>query len=122
MQTLQLVNKTSRPIDAVYLYPPGAADHGAPRAKLAPNATAQVQVKAGRVEVLAVSAKVELDEHTRDVPSASQDLEVTGPAEVVFYDNEAAPPGLDRPGVFGVAFTQLGRRNPAPEPTSPPPP
>ena len=104
MQTLSIVNKTDRPIEALYVYPTGAVDHGASRGKLAPNASTQIQVKSGHVDVLALSAKLQLDEHTRDQPTASQSLEVTGPLEVIFYDTTAKPAGLERPGVIGVSF------------------
>jgi hypothetical protein len=63
-----------------------------------------VKIKAGHVSVTAVSAKLKVDEHTRDQPSASQELELKSPTEVVFYDDGNAPPGIERPGVIGVAF------------------
>jgi len=114
-QTMHIVNHTDRAIAAIYVYPTGTADHGTSRGELAPSASTQLQVKQGRMSVLALSAKLKLDEHTRDQPSASQDLEITGPVEIVFYDAGAdKPPGLDRPGVFGIAF-QL------PKPAPPPP-
>jgi hypothetical protein len=113
---MQLVNRTDRAIESIYVYPTGAADRGASRGSLAPSATTQLKVKHGRTSVLALSAKLKLDDHTRDQPSASQDLEVTGPTEIVFYDSGGdKPPGLERPGVFGIAF-QL------PKPAPPPPP
>jgi hypothetical protein len=56
MQTLELVNQTPRQIEAFYVYPHGA-DRGASRGQLAPNAHTSVQVKAGRIDVYAVSAK-----------------------------------------------------------------
>ena len=106
MQTLQITNRTSRPIDSVYVYPQGSADHGASRGALAPNASLSVQVKQGNVEVMAMSAKLKVDEHTRDQPSASQDLEIKEPAQVIFYDaDQAPPPETRKKGVFGVAFT-----------------
>ncbi len=114
MQTLQITNRTSRPIDQVYVYPAGASNHGASRGALAPNASLQVQVKPGNVEVMALSAKLKVDEHTRDQPSASQDLEIKAPAQVIFYDaGQPPPPEVQRPGVFGIAFT-------LPKPAPPP--
>ena len=103
MQTLELENRTPRQIDAVYVYAPGGA-RGQPRAQLAPNAHTSVQVPQGRVEVYAVSAKYQLDEHTRDVPEASQELEIRGPAKVIFYDQDDKPAEVNRPDVFGVEF------------------
>jgi hypothetical protein len=119
LQNVQITNRTNRTIEQLYVYPQGAADHGASRATLAPNGSVQVQVKPGFVEVYAVSAKLQVDEHTRDRPSASQDIEIRGPAEVVFYDLDQKPTGLERPGVFGVAFT-LPKPKPAPAPAPEP--
>lgn len=113
---MQLTNRTSRPIEAVYVYPTGAADHGASRGSLAPAATTQIKVPAGRTSVLAVSAKLQLDERTRDQPSASQDLEITGPVQILFYDTGDKPPGLEKPGVFGVAFQLPKAAAPPPDP------
>jgi hypothetical protein len=63
-----------------------------------------VKIKAGHVSVMAVSAKLKVDEHTRDQPTASQELELKSPTEVVFYDDGHAPPGLEQHGTIGVAF------------------
>lgn len=115
LQTVSLVNKTARPIEAIYIYPIGATDHGASRGSLAPDASTQVSIKAGNVEVMALSAKVKIDEHTRDQPTATHGLELTGPLQVIFYDVTSKPPGLDRPGVIGVSFT-LPAPKPAPAP------
>jgi len=136
LQTVRLVNRTSRPIDQIYLYPPGATAHGTSRGSLAPNASTQLRIKPGGVEVMGVSAKLKVDEKTRDQPSASLAVEVRGPTEVIFYDEGARPPGLDRPGVFGIGFViPKGRaapdeaedpagaptEDPAPDPDAPPP-
>jgi hypothetical protein len=104
MQSLELVNKTPRPIEAFYVYPHGG-DRGASRGSLAPEARTTVQVKAGRVDVYAVSAKYQLDEHTRDRPEANQELEIHGPAKVIFYDADSRPADVSRPDVFGVEFS-----------------
>lgn len=118
-QSLRIVNRTGRPIEAVYVFTPGS-DRGAPRTSLAPEGTYEVKVKPGAVEVLGVSAKMQIDDHTRDQPSASKVIEVRGPSEVVFYDVDAPPAGIGRPGVFGVAFRPL---KPTPtEPDEPMPP
>ena len=104
MQTVHIVNHTDRPIEELYVYQQGKA-RGSSHGALAPNADTRVQVKQGFVEFFAVSAKMQIDEHTRDRPSASQDVEVRGtPVEIIFYDAGHTPAGLDRPGVFGVAF------------------
>jgi hypothetical protein len=114
-QTIQIVNRTSRAIEQVYVYPVGGAK-GASRGALAPNGSVSVQVKPGNVEVYALSAKLQVDEHTRDQPSASQDLEIKGPVEVILYDAGDKPAEVDRPGVFGIAFTLP---KPAPPPADP---
>lgn len=103
-QTLHIVNQTDRPIDQLYVYPMGAADHGASRGALAPGKATDLRVPAGNVEVLGVSGLIQVGDHLRDRPSASKAIELTAPAEIVFYDNDKPPAGLDRPGVYGVAF------------------
>ena len=115
LQTIQLVNQTNRPIEQIFVYPAGAGDHGASRGSLAPGASVEVKAKQGSVEVLAVSAKLKVDEHTRDQPSASGTLELVAPARVVFYDADSKPSGLNAPNVFGVAFV-VPAAKPAPGP------
>jgi hypothetical protein len=126
LQTVELVNRTSRAIDEVYVYPSGAANHGASRGALAPNASEKVQVKPGHVEVLAVSAKVQIDEHTRDQPSAGKQFELAKPTKVVFYDQDQQPAEVNHPGVVGIAFVLLHPRSspddadaPAPDASAP---
>ena len=104
LQSLELVNRTPRAIEAIYVYPPGG-NRGTSRAQLAPNAGTTIQVRGGRVEVYAVSAKYQLDEHTRDRPEASQELELHGPAKVIFYDQDDRPAEVSRPDVFGIEFS-----------------
>lgn len=119
MQTIQLVNHTPRAIEEVYVYPTGAANHGKSRATIAPNGSTSLQVPQGNVEVLAVSAKFQLDEHTRDRPSASQALELKGPVSVVFYDPGEKPTELGQRGVFGIEF-QMPKTNRPPPPLTEP--
>ena len=116
MQTIKIVNKTDRQIEAVYVYPSGAPDHGASRGALAPQQSTQITIKGGHVEVSAVSAKIKFDDHHRDQPTASQSLELTHPVEVDFYDSTAKPEGLDRPNVIGVSFVI---NTPPPPPSDP---
>ena len=115
MHTISFVNHSPRAIEKLYVYPLGAADHGASRARLEPEGRTQIAVRQGNIEILAVSAKVALDERTRDQPSATQAFELTRPIEIVFYDVNAKPAGLERPGVIGVGFTLLAPPKP-PEP------
>lgn len=110
LQTVELVNDTPRVIDAFYVYPSGAGNHGPSRGSLAPNASTTLHVKPGHVAVLAESAMVKLDETTRDKPTASSELELTRPLRVVFYDRGHAPAELSRQDVIGVEFILLQPR------------
>ncbi len=111
---VQLVNKTSRPITDVFIFPTGSANHGASRGSLAPDATLAVKVKAGNVDVLAVSAKVKVSETQTETRTATQTLELKKPVSLVFHDSTQTPPGLDQPNTIGVAFQV------PPEPPAPP--
>jgi hypothetical protein len=102
MQSMKLTNGTARQIAEIYVYPLGAANHGASRGTLAPNATLLVQVPGGNVEVEAISALIEVDAHTRDKRTASSAIELTGPAEIVFFDQGAKP--VLPPKTIGVEF------------------
>ncbi len=118
VQNVQLVNRAPRAIEELYIYPQGAPDHGKSRGSLAPNASTTVQVKQGNIEVMAVSAKFQLDAHTRDRPSANLDVELKAPAQIVFYDDGSKPSELGRPGVFGVVF-QMPKSNAPPAEAAP---
>lgn len=111
LQTLELENDTPRVIEALYVYPSGAANHGPSRGSLAPNASTTLHVKPGNVAVLAESAMVKLDETTRDKPTASSEVELTRPLHVVFYDRGHAPAELSRQDVIGVEFILLQPRS-----------
>lgn len=100
LQNVHIVNKTTRAIEKLTVCDSSCAEHGS----LAPNGSTQLQAHAGHVEFRALSAKLKVDEHTRDQPSASQVIELTGPIEVVFYDEGQKPAEVDQPGVFGIAF------------------
>ena len=91
MQTVKLTNGSPRPIEALYVYPLGAPDHGASRGTLAPSASMSVQMKTGNIEVQAISALIVIDPHTRDKRTSSTAVELTGPKEVVFFDAEQKP-------------------------------
>ncbi|MEO8705729.1 MAG: hypothetical protein ABI867_37200 [Kofleriaceae bacterium] len=115
---VKLVNRTDRTIEAIYIFPTGAADHGSSRGSLAPNATSTVKVKAGNVDVLAVSAKIKIDDRVNETRTATQTLELKKPLELVFHDSTQTPPGLERPDTVGVTF----RAPAAPKPADEPPP
>jgi len=123
MHTVSLVNHTNRKIVEIYVYPNGSAEHGASRGSLAPNASTKLTVKAGKIEVLAVSEMIKHDDNTRETPTVSHGLELTRPLEVVFYDSGDKPAGLDRPDVIGVAFRRdKTESTPEPAPETPEPP
>jgi hypothetical protein len=103
-QEVSLVNKTSRPITEVFIFPTGATNHGASRGTLAPDATLKVKVKTGNVDVLAVSAKIKVDAHQTETRQATQTLELKKPVSLVFHDSTETPAGLDRPDTIGVVF------------------
>ena len=85
-QTITLRNRSPRAIEALYVYPVGAADHGASRGALARDATLALKVKTGNVEVLAVGAKERVDDGQSETKTASQVVELRGPVELVFHD------------------------------------
>ncbi len=103
-QQVQLVNRTSRPIASVFIFPTGSANHGASRGTLAPDATLSVKVRSGNVDVLAVSAKIKVNEQQSETRTATQTLELKKPVSLVFHDSNHTPPGLDEPGTIGVVF------------------
>ena len=118
MQTISIRNASARPIEELYVYPTGTA-RGTSRGQLAPNASTVVKIKGGSVSVSAISEKIVIDEHHRDKPTADQTIELTRPVELVFYDDGAAPPGIDKKDVIGVAF-QVPKAAPANDPSTQP--
>jgi len=113
LYTVHLVNETDRAVEQIYIYKLGAKDHGSSRGTLAPHAETRVQVRGGNVEVLAVSAKVQVGEHTRERRSATGAIELKGPVDVVFYDEGKRPQIVARPEVIGVEF--VPDRTPVPD-------
>jgi len=111
---VQLVNKTSRPITEVFIFATGSANHGSSRGALAPDATLAVKVKAGNVDVLAVSEKIKVSDTQTETRTATQTLELKKPVSLVFHDSTQTPAGLDQPNTIGVAFQVT------PEPPAPP--
>lgn len=104
LQSIKITNRTERAVEAIYVYPLGSADRGASRGALAPSASTTVQVPAGHLEITAVSAQVQIDEHTRERRTGSSALEITPKRapDVVVYDAAQQPAELARPGVVGV--------------------
>src|SRR5262245_12484945 len=115
MHTIQIVNRTNRPIEELYVYTTGG-QRGTSRGTVAPNASTSISVKEGHVSVTAVSAKLQVDEHTRDKPTATQELELTSATELIFHDEGESVPGLNRQGTIGVSFIVP---HPSPPPNQP---
>ena len=119
MHEVQIVNKSPRPITEVYVFPTGAANHGASKGTIAPEAKMVVKVKAGNVDILAVSQRVKVDDKQSEVRTASQTLELKSPTVLVFHDSTQSVPGLDKPGTIGVEF-QVPPEAEAPAPAADP--
>lgn len=122
MHEVQLVNKSPRPITEVYVFPMGASNHGASKGTIAPEAKLVVKVKAGNVDILAVSQRVKIDDKQTEVRTASQTLELKAPTVLVFHDSTQTVPGLDKPGTIGVEFQvppEAEAPAPAPDPAAP---
>ncbi|MGE0871124.1 MAG: hypothetical protein AB7P03_21345 [Kofleriaceae bacterium] len=112
VQTVQFVNKTPRTIEQFFVFPPGAA-RGASRGKLAPNGQTTLKLKDGVHEIYAVSARIVHDDNTRETPEASMTIELRGPLDIVFYDSNAVPSGIDGPNTRAIKFVM----RPPSEPT-----
>ena len=107
-QTITMMNRTPRAIEAVYVYPVGAQSQGASRGRIAPNGTLEVKTKQGNVEVRAVSAEEKVG-NQRERKEATQVLELQTHADIVFHDSTQNV--AEKPGAIGVVFRIL----PAPE-------
>ena len=122
MHEVQLVNKSPRPITEVYVFPMGSSDRGPSKGTIAPEAKLVVKVKAGNVDILAVSQRVKIDDKQSEVRTASQTLELKSPTVLVFHDSTQTVPGLDKAGTIGVQFTvppEAEPPAPAPEAAAP---
>lgn len=103
MKSVQLVNKTPRTIEQIFIFAP-TKDKGASRAKLAPGASMTIQLPAGNHEIYAISERIVHDDNTRETPEASLTIELRDALELVFYDSNAVPPGIDKPSTRGITF------------------
>lgn len=93
---VNIVNATARPIERVYVYPMGSAEHGPSRGGIAPGAAMAVQLQAGRHDVLVESQEVRVSDTERERRQATSTLELRKPVEVIFYDsNQPAPARQD---------------------------
>ncbi len=111
-----LVNKTPRTIAELYLFPAGAANRGASRGSLAPNASMTIQVKAGNVEVLAISEKVRVNQTESETKQAGSTIQLVRPVSLIFHDSDQAAPPFEAKDQIGVAFRVTKEPEPAPEP------
>src|SRR5687767_16042362 len=73
---IELVNRTSRPIENIYIFPRGSTSRGTSWTSLAPGAKTTVKLKEGNFELVAVSAKRRIDATTTEVPEATSLLEL----------------------------------------------
>lgn len=111
-----LVNKTPRTIAEVYVFPAGAANHGASRGTLAPNATLAIKVRGGNVEVMAVSEKVRVNMTESETKRASSTIQLVRPVQLIFHDSDQPAPPFESKDQIGVTFRITKEPEPAPEP------
>lgn len=118
--TLTLVNATPRPIESIFITPPGSPKLGSSwTAPLAPGATATVKIQEGNFELVAVSAKRRIDDKLSETPRAQTALELRADQKIVFHDEGQAPAGVEAKGTLGVAF-MISEPEPSAEPTGEP--
>ena len=113
---IELVNQTSRPIEEILIYPRGATNRGTSWGALTPGAAMTIKIKEGSFELVALSAKRNLNAHTRERPEATSLLELrqdlpSTPRKIIFHDEGSEPPGVNKPGILGVVF-QIGKPEP----------
>jgi len=116
--TLTLVNASPRPIESVFIYPMGMTNRGTSWAEIAPGGTTTVKIRSGNFELVAVSAKRNIEDHLRERPEATTTLELKSDQKLVFHDEGQAPPGVDTKGTLGVTF-MISEPEKKPESTEP---
>lgn len=117
--TLTLVNSSPRTIESVFIHPVTNPARGSSWTQpIGSGESATVKIGAGHFELIAVSQKRNIDEHTREVPEAMTMLEIRGDQKLVFHDDGQTVGGLDAPGTLGVTFMVS---TPAPPPADPAP-
>ena len=109
-QNVHIVNQSPRPIEAVYIYPTGSQNRGASRGTVAPNASIDVKVKSGNVDVLAIGAKEKVNDKESERKEATQTLELRAPTELVFHDSNQ--PVATKPGTIDVEFRVIEEKKP----------
>lgn len=110
-----LVNQTPRTIAEVYLFPAGAANHGASRGSLAPNATLVLKIKGGNIEILAVAEKEKVNQTESETKQASSTIQLVKPVQLIFHDSDQPAPAFANKDQIGVTF-RVSKPAPAPEP------
>ncbi len=119
--TLTLVNASPRVIEEIRIYPAGSPKQGSSWTDaIPPGATRTVKIRSGNFELVAISAKRNLDEHTRERPEATTMLELKADQKLVFHDADQTPPGVDAKGTLGVTF-QISPTETKPDATEPAP-
>jgi hypothetical protein len=117
--TLTLVNMSPRTIEEVFIYPIGSQAQGSSWTEaIPPGATRSVKIRSGNFELVAVSAKRNIDQHTRERPQATTSLELKSDQKLVFHDAGDNPAGLDAKGTLGVTF-QISPAETKPDATEP---
>jgi hypothetical protein len=116
--SLTLVNASPRPIESVFIYPMGTTNRGTSWTSIAPGETSTVKIRSGNFELVAVSAKRNIEEHLRERPEATTMLELKGDQKLVFHDEGTTPPGVDAKGTLGVTF-MISEPDRKPETTEP---
>lgn len=111
-----LVNQTPRTIAEVFVFPPGAANHGSSRGSLAPGASLVIKVRGGNVELLAVSEKVKVSPTESETKQASSTIQLVKPVQLIFHDSDQPGPALENKDQIGVAFRVSRPPAPAPAP------
>ncbi len=103
--TLTLVNSSPRLIESVFIHPVTKPERGSSwTGPIAPGASTTVKIAEGHFELIAVSQKRNIDQHTRELPEAMTMLEIRSDQKLVFHDDGQAVGGLDAPGTLGVTF------------------
>lgn len=111
-----LVNQTPRTIAEIFVFPAGAANHGASRGTLAPNASLTLALRAGNVEVLAIAEKEKVNETESETKQASSTIQLVRPVQLIFHDSDQpAPPAADKQKI-GITFRVARPPEPTPEP------
>jgi len=110
-----LVNQTPRTIAEVFVYPPGAANHGASRGSLAPGASLVIKVRGGNVEFLAISEKVKVTQTESETKQASSTIQLVKPVQLIFHDSDQPAPAFENKTQIGVTF-RVSKPPPVAEP------